>query len=62
MKEECCLFIIVLASNGENLSWGFVNNTGADQPVLPRSVISTFVIRFLESIICKLTTGDISIF
>ena len=30
---------------------GFANNTGADQPAHPRSLISAFVIRFLESII-----------
>ena len=41
---------------------GFANNTGADQPAHPRSLISAFVIRFLESIICKLGTGEISIF
>ena len=40
----------------------FVNNTGADQPVHPSSLISAFVIRFLESIICNLATGEISIF
>ena len=38
------------------------NNTGADQPAHPRSLVSTFVIRFLKSIICKLATGEISIF
>ena len=38
------------------------NNTGADQPAHPRSLISDFVIRFLERIICKLGTGEISIF
>ena len=41
---------------------GFANNTGADQPAHPRSLISAFVIRFVESIICKLATGEISIF
>ena len=41
---------------------GVANNTGADQPAHPRSLISAFVIRYLESIICKLATGDISIF
>ena len=54
----------------ENLSSGFVNtcipgfveNTGADQPADPRSLISTFVIRFLKRIICKLATGESSIF
>ena len=40
----------------------FVKNTGADQPALPRSLISAFVIIFLESITCKLATGEISIF
>ena len=41
---------------------GFANNTGADQPAHPRSLISAFVIRFVESIICKLARGEISIF
>ena len=41
---------------------GFANNTGADQPAHPRSLISAFVIRFLESIICKLATDEILIF
>ena len=40
----------------------FANNTGAVQPAHLRSLISAFVIRFLESTICKLTTGEISIF
>ena len=42
--------------------WGFANNKGADQPAHLRSLISAFVIRFLESIICKLATDDISFF
>ena len=41
---------------------GFANNTGADQPAHPRSLISAFVIRFWESIICKLASDEISIF
>ena len=41
---------------------GVANNTGTDQPVHPRSLISGFVIRFLESNICKLATSEISIF
>ena len=40
----------------------FANNTSADQPEHPRSLISAFVIRFLEITICKLATGEISIF
>ena len=41
---------------------GFANNTDADQPAHPHSLISAFVIRFLESTICKLGAGEISIF
>ena len=41
---------------------GFANNTGANQPAHPRSLISAFVIRFLQSTICKLSTSEISIF
>ena len=41
---------------------GFANNTGADQPAHPRSLISAYVIRFLKSIISKLATREISIF
>ena len=42
--------------------WWFVNNKGADQPVHPRSLISTFVIRLLESTISRLAMSEISIF
>ena len=42
--------------------WWFVNNKGADQPGHLRSLISAFVIRFMESIIGKLATGEISVF
>ena len=38
-------------------SGGFANNTGADQPAHSRSLISAFVVRFMESTICKLATG-----
>ena len=41
---------------------GFANNTGADQPAHPRRLISASVILFLESIICKPASGEISIF
>ena len=40
----------------------FANNTGADQPAHPRSLISAFVIRVLESTIFKLATSEISVF
>ena len=41
---------------------GFAINKGANQPVILGSLNSTFVIRFLESNISKLATGEISIF
>ena len=41
---------------------GLANNTGADQPAHPRSLISAFVIRVLESTISKLATSEISVF
>ena len=41
---------------------GFANNTGADQPAHPQSLISAFVIHVLESVISSLATGKISIF
>ena len=41
---------------------GVANNTGADQPAHARSLISAFVIRFLESVISRLATNEISHF
>ena len=38
---------------------GVAKNTGTDQPVHPCSLISAFVFRYLESIICIITTGKI---
>ena len=45
----------------ENLSSVFANNKDTDQPAHPCRLISAFVFRFLEGIICKLNTGEISI-
>ena len=42
----------IWASTRETCLRGFANNTGADQPAHPRSLISAFVVRFLESSIC----------
>ena len=39
------------ASAQENLSLGFANNKGADQPVHPYSLIKAFVILLLKRII-----------
>ena len=43
----------------ENRFQRFSNNTGADQPARPRSLISAFVIRLLKSITSRLATGEI---
>ena len=41
---------------------GFANNTGADQPVHLRSLISAFFIRLLDSVIYRHATSAISLF
>ena len=46
-REETCL-------------WGFANNKGTHQPAHRHSLISTFVIHLLESIISNLATREIS--
>ena len=61
-KDMLILRLVTWASTRENLSYGVREQSGADQPAHPRSLISAFVIRFLKSIICKLATGEISIF
>ena len=61
--EECKFRAILFGSRHEKTCHqGFVNNTGTDQTAHSHSLISAFVIRLLESIICKLATGEISIF
>ena len=42
--------------------WGFANKKGADQPAHQHSLISTFAIHLLESIISRLSMSKISIF
>ena len=51
----------IWASTRENLSSGVANNTGADQPAPPRSLLSAFVVRLMESIISRLASSKISI-
>ena len=50
--------IVMMASTGENIA----NNKGTEQPVHPHRLISVFVIHFLENIISRLATSEISIF
>ena len=40
----------------------YANNKGADQPAHPRSLISTFVIRCSDSMICMLAISKVSRF
>ena len=40
----------------------YANNKGADQPARPRSLISTFVVRCLDSMICVLAISKVSRF
>ena len=55
-------YFAVQSTNGsqpeKTCLWGINNNTGAEQPAHLRSLISVFVFRFLESIICKLATDE----
>ena len=38
----------------------YVNNKGADQPAHPRSLISAFVVRYLDNIIPLVSISEIS--
>ena len=40
----------------------YANNKSADQPAHPRSLISTFVVRCLDSMICILVISKVSRF
>ena len=50
----------IWAMSWENLLTAYANNKGADQPAHPRSLISTFVVRCLESIIPIVAKSKIS--
>ena len=56
--QQLQISVLIWATTQEKLSSGVCQNTGPHQPAR----ISAFVIRFLESIICKLATDVISIF
>ena len=66
-SEHCLLYdaicTIIIGPQRENSCLPvFASNTGADQPAHPRSLLSAFVIRFLENTIFNLATRQISIF
>ena len=65
-KRNCLVIVSNVNTYGPRrektcLRW-FAKNTGADQPAHPRSLISAFVFRFLESITSKLVTSEVSTF
>ena len=51
---------MIWATSWENLFMPYANNKGADQPAHPRSLISAFVVRCLDSIIPLLVKAEIS--
>ena len=51
---------LIWAMSWENLFYAYANNKGADQPAHPRSLISAFVVRFLDSIIPLVSLSEIS--
>ena len=66
LEQTCTPCKYIWALRQENLPSGggvvHVNNNGPDQPAHPRRLISAFVICFLERIISKLATSEISVF
>ena len=56
--HECC--ICNWATPWDNLFMPYANNKGADQPAHPCSLISTFVVRYLDSMISLVSVSEIS--
>ena len=54
------LYITIWATSWENLFMPYANNKGTDQPAHPHSLISTFVVRCLDSIISLVSKSEIS--
>ena len=51
-EDVLYVFIIFEPQREKTCLPGAVNNTGADQPAHPRRLISAFIFRYLESIVC----------
>ena len=60
LKSQIRRIIISGPRNVKTCLWWFANNKGGDQPAHPRSLISTFIIHLLESIISMLARSKIS--
>ena len=52
--------LAIWAASWQNLFMPYTNNKGADQPAHPHSLISTFVVRYLDSIISLVSISEIS--
>ena len=63
-SENLQMSLYDLGLDAKNPVFRFANNKSADKPAHPRRLISTFVIRFLESVIhvSKHVTSKISTF
>ena len=59
-KYRFCPINCIWTTSWENLFLPFANNKGADQPAHPRSLISAFVVRRLDSIIPLLAISKLS--
>ena len=61
LREVLAVYSIYGPQREKTCLRGFANNTSADQPAHPRSLISAFVIHVLQSTISKLATSEISV-
>ena len=60
LMKACLIFSHIWATSWENLFMQYANNKGADQPAHPRSLISAFIVRWLDSTIPILAKSEIS--
>ena len=61
LKIYINFYVQIWARSCENVM-PYTNNKGADQPVHPRSLINTFIVRCLDSMICILAISKVSRF
>ena len=71
MSYTCIVIIINCLARNKTIKWDLTrdkqtllhgDNKGADQPAHPRSLISAFVVRFLESLMIPLAIRKIPMF
>ena len=53
-------YLIIEPGHAKMCHMPYANNKGADQPAHPRSLISTFVVRCLDSTISLVSRSEIS--